>query len=129
MNRELKGTNEVMTLEVHWIFMVVYIIHFDFIVLSLFEVVLDIEGLHPGWAQVVHDNFSDAQTVPLVARLSIQDHHSISPGECVQVWKILAGERESDRVHKAALVCGDTLIDSCQDGIVKVTAHAGLPTS
>lgn len=83
MECKLHGSNEIVSSKVVEIVEVVDVVDFNLVVLTLFEVVLHIETLDPGWVQVVHDNLSLSNLVPLVPRLSIQDAHSISPRKCI----------------------------------------------
>ena len=79
MDRELEGADIVVASKVVQIVFVVDVVDLDLVGLALFEVVLDIEALHPGGVEVVHDNLCHAKSLPLVAHLLVEDQHTIGP--------------------------------------------------
>ena len=81
-----------MTGQVVDVFLIVDIIDLNLEVLALLEMILHIEALHPLRAQVIHNDFGHAQLLPLVANLLVEDDHTVSTRESVQVGQILAGE-------------------------------------
>ena len=92
VKRELNGSNEIMAREVLEIIKVVNVVDFCFIVLTLLEMILDIETFYPSWVQVVHDDFGHSNFVPLVINLPVQYDHTIGSRKCVHVWKVFGRE-------------------------------------
>ena len=62
-----------MAAKVEQVLLIVNVIDIDFVVLSPFKVILDIEALDPGGVQVVHDDLCHTEALPLSALLAVKD--------------------------------------------------------
>ena len=71
---------------------VIDIVNYNFVVVSLLEVIWNIETLDPLWVQVVPDDLSSANLAPHVPLLLVEDHHAICVGEGVQVGEVRSGK-------------------------------------
>lgn len=89
---EFERSREIMVSKVLQVLEVVDIIDFNLVVLSLLKVVLDVEGLDPGRAEVVHDDFGHADSEPLSSLLTVEDYHSVCAGESVQIGQVFTCE-------------------------------------
>ena len=116
-------SGKVVRLEVVWVVEVLDVVNDGLVVLTLLEVVLDLETLDPLWVHGVHDNLGLSELHPLVAALLVEHYHSVCSGERVQIWKVLASECQADYVDEACIVF-NTLVGGCEHGIVQVSAHA-----
>ena len=90
-----------MAREVLEIIKVVNVVDFGLIILTLLEMILHIETFDPSWIQVVHDDFSHSDFVPLVVNLPVQYGHSISSRECIHIWKVFGRDGKGDRVDES----------------------------
>ena len=87
-------SHKVMVRKVVQVVEVVNVIYFYLIVVSLFEVVLNVETFDPYGIQVVHNDLSHAYLRPRVACLSVEYHHAVSARKSVEVGQVLCCERE-----------------------------------
>lgn len=124
MDGKFDVANFVVASEVVEIVHVIDIVHLDLELLSLLEVILDVEGLNPDGVEVVHDDLGHADALPLVAHLLVEYHHAVCPGESVKIGQVLTGEAKADGLHKAALRRADALVDSRKNGIVDIATAA-----
>ena len=114
-----------MTRKICEVGLIINVIHLDLVCFTPLEVVLHVEAFDPAWAQVVHDDFSHADTLPLSARLSIENEHTICPRECIQIRQILASKTQTYGLDEAAGGRVDRLVNSGEDGFIQVTADTG----
>lgn len=97
MQREFKFTNEVMQFKLGYLVEVVDVVNLNLEDLFLFEFVRHIEVLDPLRVQIVHDDLSHSNLLPLTkatssAFLLIEHGHAISARERVHVRQPLACE-------------------------------------
>jgi len=98
MQSEFELTNKIMSIPGFQILKVINIIDYHLEELLLFKFVGHIKALDPLGIQVVHDDLCHAQHLPHVASLLIQDCHTISSSERVQVWQFLASKGQSQNL-------------------------------
>lgn len=104
--------------------LIVDIVDLDFVHLALLKVVLHVKALDPGRVQVVHDDLSDAKSLPLRSLLAVEGKHAIGSREGIQVGQILAGEAETDGLDEATGGRIDGLVDCGKDGLIEVATDA-----
>ena len=102
MHRELDAAREIMASQVLYIFLIIDIVDLDLKILPLLKVILHVKALHPRWAQVVHDDLSHSDSLPLIAHLLVEDNHTICSGECIQIGQVFAREAQTDGLDEAA---------------------------
>ena len=124
MDGELEVAHVIVSVEILDVRGIIDIIQIDPELLALLEVVLNVERLDPARVEVVHDDLSHADTLPLVAHLLGKDDHAIGSCECIHVGQVDAGEAERHSLDKATLISVDRLIDSSQDCLIEVAANA-----
>ena len=64
---------------------VVNVIYFYLVVVSLFEVVLNVKTFDPYGIQVVHNDLSHTNASPLATNLLIEDNHTVSARKCIHI--------------------------------------------
>ena len=74
-----------MTSQVVDVLLVINVVDFNLKVLTLLEMILHIKALNPLWVQVIHNDLSHAQFLPLVTNLLVKDNHAVSSCESVQI--------------------------------------------
>ena len=121
---ELERAGEVVSGQVADIALVVDVVDLQLELLPPLKVILHVEALDPDRIQVVHDDLSHAEALPLGAHLLVKDNHAVGARESIQVWQVLAGEAEADGLDEAALRRADALVDGGEDGVVEVAANA-----
>ena len=90
MDSELKRTNEIVVGQGGHVDQIVHIVDLDLEVLPLLEVILHVKALNPLRREVVADDFSHANFVPLSAHLLVKYDHPICAGKRIQVGEVLA---------------------------------------
>lgn len=65
---------------------IIHVIYFNFISLSYFEIILDLERFNPHRVEIVHHYLSHANLLPHFIHLFEQDHHAVSTCERIQIW-------------------------------------------
>lgn len=90
-----------MTREVVEIIFVIDIIDLNFKILSLLKMILHVKTLHPGWAQVVHDDFSHSDSLPLLTNLLVKHNHAIGSREGIQIGQVLTSKAQTDGLYQA----------------------------
>ena len=111
------------------ILQIIDIINLHFEVLALLKVILDIETLDPGGVEVVTDDLSHADALPLVSEPAVEHDHAVSARERIQVRQIAAGERKSNCRHKSRLGSFNSLVDSGKNSVIQVSAGVCNATS
>ena len=94
---------ETMQLEIVKLIKVVNVIHDNFELLLLLELVWHVEALYPVGVQAVHDNLRHAQLLPHGAPLLVEHRHAVSASEGVEVWQIFASERQPKSLDQTLL--------------------------
>lgn len=123
MDRKLDLAGQVVPIEIVYIVKVVNVVDDDLIVLALLEVIRHFKVLDPLGVETVHDDFRLANLLPHVPLLFEEYAHAVCPGERIQVWQVVALEREGHEIYEA-LILGNTAICGGEDGVVQVTAHS-----
>jgi len=123
MDRKLDRAGQVVPIEIVEIVEVVNVVDSDLVVLALLEVIGHFEVLDPLGVEAVHDDLRLAKLLPHVALLFEEHAHAVRPGERVQVWQVVALEREGHEIDEA-LVLGNAAVGGGKDGVVQVTAHS-----
>jgi len=98
MQSKFELTDKIMPIPGFQILKVINIVNYDLELLLLFKFVGHVKALDPLGIQVVHDDLCHAQHLPHVASLLIQDCHTISSSERVQVWQFLASKGQSQNL-------------------------------
>lgn len=111
MKAELNRADEIVASVVFKIREVVDVVDNSLEELAFLEVVLYLEGRDPLRLQRVHDHLGTADFLPQVALLVVENEHSVSAGERVQVWQVGAREAQAYKADEALvlldrLVCG-----------------------
>lgn len=95
---EFELTDKIMPIPGFQILKVINIVNYHLEQLLLFKFVGHVKALDPLGIQVVHDDLCQTQHLPHVASLLIQDCHTISSSERVQVWQFLACKGQSQNL-------------------------------
>ena len=95
---EFELANKIMLIPRFQILKVINIVDYHLEQLLHFKYVGHVKALDPLRIQAVHDDLCHAQHLPHVASLLIQDCHTISSSERVQVWQFLASEGQSQNL-------------------------------
>lgn len=90
MDGKLKATDKVVVGKSSHVDQVVNVVDLNLEVLALLKVVLNVEAFDPLGREVVTNDFSHSNFVPLGARLFVKYHHSVRSRKRIQVWQVLA---------------------------------------
>lgn len=82
---ELQEADVIVAIQVLYVSSVIHIVDIDPVLLALFKVVLHVKGLYPAGVKIVHDNFCQADALPLVADLLREYYHAVRSSERVHI--------------------------------------------
>lgn len=118
---EFKITDDIMALIIVDVVEVVNIINDDFVGFTHLKIILHVKLLDPLRVQIVHDHLGVADFEPRLAREFVQNGHAVGSRESIHIRQILTLEGETDRVGEPHLPLLQSLVDSGEDSVIKVS--------